>query len=73
MRLTKISDLENKYIPSLGDLVIIADADNSNKAKSITVANLLGLAQNTPCKYCGSRGKFDVRGNCGACGAPITK
>lgn len=23
------------------------------------------------CEYCGSRGQHDIRGNCGACGAPV--
>jgi ribosomal protein S27AE len=27
---------------------------------------------NKPCKHCGSHAKFDSRGNCGACGAPIS-
>lgn len=39
----------------------------------ITIGQLLGLQQerlNRACPYCGSRGKYDVRGNCGACGAP---
>ena len=46
---------------------------NDGGAATVTIRELLGLQQsvlNQPCQYCGSRGKYDIRGNCGACGAP---
>ncbi len=55
------------------NLLIVVE-EPEQYTRRITVGQLLGLQQevlNTPCGYCGSRGKFDVRGNCGACGAPI--
>lgn len=72
--------MTNKYIwelqhmkPSGDVLVLVADGD-ARTSGTITINQLLGLQQealNTPCQYCGSRGKYDRRGNCGACGAPV--
>ena len=65
----RLCDLEEKSTPNLSDCVLLYDFEN-NRTVKMSVANLMGIALNTPCKHCGSRGKYDVRGNCGACGAP---
>lgn len=68
-----LSELPQKYKPDMGDELLIFDSVKGISAK-ITIASLPSLinyALNEPCVYCGSRGKFDVRGNCGACGAPV--
>lgn len=66
----RVSDLFEKQQPSVKDELVLFDVETKTTTK-ITVANLLGLALNQSCKYCGSRGKYDIRGNCGSCGAPI--
>jgi len=66
----RMRDLPN-VAPS-SSLRVLVD-DPYTHTGTITIAQLLGLQQeqlNKPCPYCGSRGKYDVRGNCGACGAP---
>jgi hypothetical protein len=68
----KLSELNQKVSPSIGDELLIFNSETKCSEK-ITVANLLGLALNHPCEYCGSRGHYDIRGNCGACGAPVVK
>ena len=65
----RICDLEEKKVPNINDRVLMYDSENKMTV-NMTIANLMGLALNTPCKHCGSHGKYDVRGNCGACGAP---
>lgn len=73
MNSVKISELEK--VKEVGPEFLIPVVDTSErKTKTITIQQLLGIQQealNEPCKFCGSRGKFDVRGNCGACGAPV--
>jgi hypothetical protein len=66
----RLSELELKTKPSINDSVLVYDSENK-KTVQMTIPSLLGLALNTPCKYCGSRGHYDRRGNCGSCGAPI--
>ena len=70
MTYKRLSDLERLEAKS-DMLIFTSDGKNSG---SITIRQLLGLQQealNTPCPHCGSRGKYDRRGNCGACGAPV--
>lgn len=69
----RLSELPQKYKPDLGDELLIFDSAVGMSAK-ITIASLPSLvnfALNEPCAYCGSRGKYDIHGNCGACGAPV--
>jgi hypothetical protein len=73
MSSVRLSELPQKYNPSLSDELLIFDSDKKLSAK-ITIASLPSLVNfvlNEPCIYCGSRGKYDIRGNCGACGAPV--
>ena len=73
MKLVSMSELPQKYNPSLNDELLILDSDNETSAR-ITLASLPALMNyvlNAPCVYCGSRGKYDIRGNCGACGGPV--
>lgn len=66
----KMSDLPKNENPS--EECVILTVENRT-SQTITIGQLIGLQQvklNRPCPYCGSRGKYDVRGNCGACGAP---
>ena len=65
-----MSQLEKELNPSAHDTLLYFNAEQ-RLTKQITIGQLLGLQQavlNKPCQYCGSRGAFDVRGNCGACG-----
>jgi hypothetical protein len=68
------ADRYNKwYIPEpITDLsYFIESTDTTRKT---TIGQYLEMYQptlNIPCQYCGSRGKYDRRGNCGACGAPV--
>lgn len=71
MRGVHISDLETDINPQPEYLILATDIIKGTRR--ITIGQLFGLQQqklNEPCAHCGSRGKFDVRGNCGACGAP---
>jgi len=70
MRGIRMPDLPKSENPSTECLILTVE---NNASRTITLGQLLGLQQeklNKPCCYCGSRGKYDVRGNCGACGAP---
>lgn len=69
MNIVRLNDLEHKISPDTGDLILLVDANGGSK--KITVAELMGFALNKSCDHCGSRGKYDSRGNCDACGAPI--
>jgi hypothetical protein len=68
----KLSELTQKTSPSINDSVLVYDSERKMTVK-MTIPNLLGLALNTSCKHCGSRGQYDIRGNCGSCGAPIVE
>ena len=73
MSVLTISQLEEKFKPVATDELVLYDSE-SKTTKKIMIAslpNLITMALGTPCKYCGSRGNFDSRGNCGSCGAPI--
>ena len=66
----KISDLPRNENPSKECVILTVE---NRTSQTITLGQLIGLQQaklNKPCHYCGSRGKYDTRGNCGACGAP---
>jgi hypothetical protein len=65
----RLCDLIEKVTPHIQDCVLLYDSESKRTVK-MSVANLMGIALNTPCKYCRSRGKYDIRGNCGSCGAP---
>ena len=55
-------------------LMVFTQSDTTPMTRAITIRQLLGMQQQVliiPCAYCGSRGKYDIRGNCGACGAPV--
>jgi hypothetical protein len=72
MQNVKMSELE-RGDPKNENLLLVLDM-TVHKSKTITIGQLLGMQQealNKPCQHCGSRGKYDIRGNCGACGAPI--
>ncbi len=69
----KINDLPAEPTPSIHDDILMFSGE-TQQTKKITIGQLLGLQQqalNIPCEYCGSRGHYDIRGNCGACGAPV--
>ena len=66
----RLSELELKIKSSINDSVLVYDSERKMTVQ-MTIPSLLGLALNTPCKHCGSRGQYDIRGNCGSCGAPI--
>jgi hypothetical protein len=71
----RFCDFDNDSLPTENDCVVMYSVTSGHNNK-ITIGQLLGLQQqalNKPCDFCGSRGKFDVRGNCGACGAPVMK
>ena len=56
------------------DRLLVYSGIGTPMSTTITIRQLLGMQQQVltiPCEYCGSRGKYDIRGNCGACGAPV--
>lgn len=57
------SGVYNPYPPSrsttIGDII-----------EDIKKAVIESMVKNSPCEYCGSH-CVDMRGNCGACGAPL--
>lgn len=72
MKTMKLSELPK--IELNDDLLLYVADTNKRMSGSITIRQLIGIQQETlnrPCQYCGSRGKYDRRGNCGACGAPV--
>lgn len=69
----RMSELVQANDPKSHDRILMYSMD-TRQSKTVTIGQLLALQQeaiNIPCKYCGSRGHYDTRGNCGACGAPI--
>jgi hypothetical protein len=66
----RLIDLPTATAADFNDYLMVFDG-NAQQTKKITVKEMLGIAANTPCKYCGSTGKLDSRGNCGSCGAPL--
>jgi len=73
MSVVKVSELQMCKPSANGRLMMVDNYDGAPVMRQITIGQLLGMQQevlNTPCNHCGSRGKYDIRGNCGACGAP---
>ena len=75
MRYVKIGDLPIRDDFEEQDRLLVYSGVGTPMNTTITIRQLLGMQQQVltiPCEYCGSRGKYDTRGNCGACGAPVT-
>ena len=63
-----------KAVEPTDDYLILTAEPYTGHNATMSISQLLGLQQaalNKPCSHCGSRGKFDIRGNCGSCGAPV--
>ena len=69
----RLSDLPKKNTVSLEDERLVLDVSGraTMKIKVAALSSIMDLVLTSPCKYCGSRGRYDLRGNCSACGAPV--